>query len=160
MERNQRQFPPGGKVSVTLQLSKAKAESIDLYSFQDYICFDPDYLRFVSGSIRIYESEGLVLKNTAASAIKFSASPIDYENRIYINRADTDSVTIPGKTVILTFQLQAQKEGTTKITHDTIEIFRKVGNLESVSSSDATVVISKNAVPIIELNRPTAVENP
>ena len=150
--------PIGGKVKVALQLSKDEAESIDLYSMQDYMCFDTEYLRFVDDSIKIYELDEAPLPNTRAEAIKFNSSNIDYENRVYFNRGALESVVIPDETVLVTFKLEAQKAGTTTITHDAIEIFQSVGNLEPVTSSDATIIISSDIVQKYPVNVPAEID--
>jgi hypothetical protein len=41
-------------ITVTLCLTKNDEETFTLYSMQDYVCFDPDYLQYVADSIVVY----------------------------------------------------------------------------------------------------------
>ena len=135
----------GDTVKVTLQLEKSAAESIDLYSIQDYIVFDPDYLRFVEDSVSVYTPPQSVNPLGSASALKFSASPIEYENRVFFNRSAQAAVNVPSAVTLVSFSLIAQKQGVTRITHDEIEIFQAVGDLAVVNAVPATVTITEKS---------------
>ena len=136
---------PGSTVTVTLTMSKDNADSFDLYSMQDYIRFDTNYLTYVEDSISVYTAgEGL-------PAPVFSASIIDYpgshgtDNAVFVNRASNSVQVLPSGATVVTFQLKAEATGTTTLTHSTTEVFQTPGSLYDTSCKDATVTISNTA---------------
>lgn len=135
---------PGSEITITLKIAKADKENITLYSMQDYICFDPEYLEFVEGSIDVGGINKIV---SNATPIKFSVIPIEKYNRVYVNRTGATASNIPSGTVLLSFKLKALKEGTTQLFQDAIEMFRKVGELESAEGNSLEVIISSGASP-------------
>lgn len=135
---------PGSEITITLKIAKADKENITLYSMQDYICFDPEYLEFVEGSIDVGGINKIV---SNATPIKFSVIPIEKYNRVYVNRTGATASNIPSGTVLLSFKLKALKEGTTQLSQDAIEMFRKVGELESAEGNSLEVIISSGASP-------------
>lgn len=128
----------GDIVSVTLVITSSDGNSIDLYSMQDYICFDPEYVRYVEGSLSTYADHNgnNVLQG---SAIKFSADPIEHPNRVFVNRASLSGVTIASGTVLASFELEIVKNGTVTLGHDKIELFQDVGELLPVDSREAVI---------------------
>lgn len=140
---------PGDEVTVTLLVRRTDGKDFDLYSIQDYLCFDPEYLRFVDGSIETWEdSDGR--SPVQASAIKFNA-PADEFNRVYMNRSGGESaIAMKSPVTLVSFRLEALKNGRTEITHDTVEIFRYVGTLWSAAEENAVVTISDGSGEPVE----------
>lgn len=128
----------GDVITVTLKIESPDGEDFDLYSMQDYVCFDTEYLRFVEGSIKTCtDDNGSAI--VQATAIKFSADPIDYPNRVFINRANLNGVSIKSGTVLASFDLEVIKEGESSITHDKIQLFEKAGEFEAVTQKNASI---------------------
>ena len=130
----------GDIVTVDLVITSPDGKDFDLYSMQDYICFDIEHVRYVEGSLSTYADDN---GNSVVqgSAIKFSADPIDYPNRVFVNRASLSGVSVESGTVLASFQLEVVKSGTVSLTHDKIELFKELGSLYTVSAVNATIVI-------------------
>lgn len=137
--------------TVTLQLSRADGEDFDMYSMQDYICFDQNYLRLVDGSIRTYTTaENTTVFN--ASPLKFSAENYD---RVFINRASSNPVPMSSGVTLVSFKLQAVALGTTEIKHNTTELFKEVMSMYSFDRQTATVEIVdkiREPLPFVDIN--------
>lgn len=128
----------GETVNVTLVISKNDgAESIDLYSAQDYICFDPEYLEFVDATG--YSHEGVQI---------FSANPVklmDTVDKVYTNRSSLTplSVNLPLTVVSITFR--TLKAGTTEVSHDTPEMLDNSVS-HSIKKNNAAINIVTDSV--------------
>ena len=133
----------GDEVTITLLLSSADGTDVDLYSIQDYICFDYDYLEPVSGSIVTWPAsqQGGIEQVIAASPIRFSVVPISAYNRVYMNRASDNRKVVPSGSVILSMRMKTLRKGTTTLYHDTPELFLKPGSLWDLGTEDCTVEI-------------------
>lgn len=132
----------GSSVTVTLTMSQTDADTFDLYSMQDYVCFDPDYFTYVDDSIEVYTiGESVPVPIFSASAIHFPSGAPDL-NRVYINRVSGQAQSLPSDVTVVTFELQAIENGTTTIFHDKTEVFQYPGNLYDCALSDAVVTIS------------------
>lgn len=134
----------GSEVTVTLTLSQEGADTFDLYSMQDYVCFDPDYFAYVEDSLQVYTVGAVPSPVFDASAIAFPAGETEL-NRIYVNRAGNTPQALSSGVTVLTFQLEALKNGTTTLSHDKTEVFQTPGQLYTCALRDATVTISDTA---------------
>ena len=135
----------GENVTVTLTMTQdGETGNFDLYSMQDYVCFDPDYFTYVEDSLEVYTvGSGMAREIFYASAIAFPEGE-EQLNRVYVNRATSQVQEIPSGVTVLTFELEPIQNGTTEITHDTIEVFRYSGNLFPAAGEDATVTIGNS----------------
>ena len=130
----------GSEFTVELKLSRADGASFDLYSMQDNICFDSDYLSFVEGSIVTYTVDG------AANNINGSAKNIDnigskVYNCVFVNRPSNSALNMDSGTTIVSFKLKAEKLGTTEISHYTTELFKDVMSMYPFDRTNAKVTI-------------------
>jgi hypothetical protein len=134
----------GDEVTVTLQLSENGSENFDLYSMQDYVCFDPDILSFVDDSIEVYTVVNGEQKRPVmtASPLKFYATGTGDINRIFINRASGTAEPVESPVTLLTFKLKALKAGTSSVTHDTVEVFQNAGSLYQVTKQEAKITVN------------------
>jgi uncharacterized repeat protein (TIGR02543 family) len=136
----------GDEITVTLRLSKNGADTYDLYSMQDYVCFDPDLLQYVEESIQVYtvtNGEQVNELLTASPRALYDLGTGD-TNRVFINRTTTsDGVTMESGATLLTFKLKALAQGTAAITHKQVEVFQQSGNPFSVAEETATVTIAQ-----------------
>jgi len=136
---------PGETVTVTLTVSAAAAESFDLNSMQDYLCFNTDYLRYVEGSLCAYPraNESGTTQILDANPIKFSVHGTDYYNRVYLSRTSNNTVNVENGSVMVKFDLLAMKKGMVDITHDKPELFSDPSIQSSIETVDATVMITE-----------------
>lgn len=126
--------------TVTLKLSRADGEKFDMYSMQDYICFDPDYVRLVEDSIITYsDAENSSVFN--ASPLRFGTFTPENYTRVFVNRPSDSAVSMDSGSVIVSFKLKAIQVGTTEITHRTTELFKEVGEMYTFTRETATVEI-------------------
>jgi uncharacterized repeat protein (TIGR02543 family) len=136
----------GDVITVTLHLTKNDAATFTLYSMQDYVCFDPDYLQYVDDSIEVYtevsgEQKTQLLTATPRALYDYGTGE---DNRVFINRTTTSNgKTLDSGVTLLTFQLKAVKQGTTAITHKTVEVFQYSGSPYTVAEQTASVTIGK-----------------
>lgn len=130
------------EVTVSLVLAKEGNAEFELYSFQDYICFDPNAFQYVEGSLQVPVLDGLGNPLLLASPLSFYASGTGPVNRIFVNRASSTAASLPSDSVLLTFRLKALHEGDTALTHDAVELFQKVGAPDSVTEKTAQVTIT------------------
>ena len=135
--------PLGDEVRVTLLLSKLDGSEIDLYSMQDYVCFDPEYLQFVEGSIETWPRTAIGGQEQllAATPVRFSVVPIDGYNRVFVNRSSDQRRGVANGSVLLSFRLKTLRNGTTYLTHDTPELFLRPGEQWSFDTEDAIIHI-------------------
>ncbi len=135
-------IPLRKEITVSLVLVKDGSADIDFYSFQDYICFDPDAFQYVDGSLQVsaLDSQGNPLLR--ASPLPFYDSGTGPINRIFVNRASSMPATISSGSVLLTFRLKALKTGGTTLTHDTVELFQTWNAPFSVSEGPAQITIT------------------
>ena len=140
--------PLGEEVTVTLLLNRENGTDISLFSIQDYVCFDPEYLTFVEGSIETWPKTELggIEQILSASPIRFSVVPIEDYNRVYMNRTSDQERIVADGSVILSFRLKTLKKGTTTLSHDTPELFLTPGQLWSLGTEDAIVHIGDGGV--------------
>lgn len=127
----------GDTMIVTLRLQNNAAESYDLFSMQDYVCFDPDYLEFVEDSIAVYTMEnGAAI--CSASVLKFSG---DRNDRVYVSRTSMTSAIMHSDAVLLSFQLRAIRSGNVELVHKKPEIFEIPGHQSGIAVLPASVTI-------------------
>ncbi len=140
----------GEKITVKLFLINNEVEedeNYDFYSMQDYVRFDREFFEFVDGtiSVRQYLGQGGIPTNLfAASAICFDDGPKD---RVFVNRGSTSAVSVPQTIDVLTFQLMViANEGSSTITHDTIEVLDETGARLSFDTEETTIIVGENPV--------------
>ena len=118
-------------------------ENYDLYSMQDYVCFDREFFEFVDGSITVRQylgSGGLPTDLFEASALCFDEGAKD---RVFVNRGSTNPVSVP-QTIpnVLSFKLRViANEGSSTITHNTIEVLDATGARLSYETEEATIIV-------------------
>ena len=122
-------------------------ENYDLYSMQDYVCFDRTFFEFVDGSISVrrYITDGGMPQDLfGASAISFDGGAKD---RVFVNRGSTSPVTVSQSIDVLTFELKViANEGSSTITHDTIEVLDQNGERLTYDTEETTVIIGTSPV--------------
>lgn len=123
----------GETVNVTLVISKNDgAESIDLYSAQDYICFDPEYLEFVDATG--YSHEGAQI---------FSANPVklmDTVDKVYTNRSSLTPVSVNLPLTVVSITFRTLKAGTTEVSGDASEMLNN-GTSYTIRDENAVIQI-------------------
>lgn len=140
--------PLGDEVTVTLQISRADGSDIELYSAQDYVRFDPEYMEFVEGSIVTWpatngtDSDQILM----ASPLRFAVHGIEQYNEVYVNRSSNEARLLASGSVLLQFRLKTLKNGTTTLTHEVPELFLTPGQLWSLGTEDAIVHIGDGGV--------------
>ncbi|MEG1191430.1 MAG: S-layer homology domain-containing protein [Oscillospiraceae bacterium] len=135
---------PGEKITVALVVTKHDGGTFDLYSMQDYVHFDPAYFTLDESSIKVMteSSSGRDVDVFRASPLNFTGSGVD---RIFVNRASSNGLAIPtGSMQVMTFMLTANKEGTSTLTHDTVEMLSPQVTKYSVTEQNATITIKKD----------------
>ena len=135
----------GDEVTVKLFLINNEIdedENYDFYSMQDYVRFDREFFEFVDGSITVrqYASGGGLPQNLfGASAICFDAGAKD---RVFVNRGSTTAVSVAQTIDVLTFKLRVlANEGSSTLTHDTIEVLDEDGTRLTYDTEEAVVII-------------------
>lgn len=129
---------PQSEITVTLVVEKDDESDIDLYSLQDYLVFDPEYLRYESAVSITDDSAGFTSNVFKTSIVNLTGKP----DRLYISRASTtNAIKFGSSFTAVTVTFTAIKEGVTTISHDTIEMLDKDRNKESITSNDAKITI-------------------
>lgn len=129
----------GDTFRVTLTVSRNDGQQIDLYAMQDYIVFDPEYFTVDESSYEILQStDGVPYDLFGATAMSFGGDPTD---RVYVNHASSSPVYLPSQIDVISFELTALKEGTSTLTHDTIEVVGDDMRVYSTVSNDLTITV-------------------
>ncbi len=129
----------GDTFRVTLTVSRNDGQQIDLYAMQDYIVFDPEYFTVDESSYEILQStDGVPYDLFGATAMSFGGAPTD---RVYVNHASSSPVYLPSQIDVISFELTALKEGTSTLTHDTIEVVGDDMRVYSTVSNDLTITV-------------------
>ena len=131
---------PSETVTVKLVVTKSDGTDIELFSLQDYLKFDPNYLRFENANVMTDNSTGREVDVFNAALVNLTGS----YDRLFVNRASTSGLMTANEIVVVTVSFTALKEGTTTITHSAIEMLDGDRNRAAVTEEIATVVI-KNA---------------
>lgn len=132
----------GDKVRITLTVSRNDGSQIDLYAMQDYIVFDPEYFSVDESSYEILQStDGVPYDLFDAKAMSFGGDPTD---RVYVSHASASPVYLPSQIDVISFELTALKEGTSALTHDTIEVVGDNMKVYSSVSNDLSITVSND----------------
>ncbi len=129
----------GDTVRVTLTVSRNDGQQIDLYAMQDYIVFDPEYFTVDETSYEILQStDGVPYDLFDAKAMSFGGDPTD---RVYVSHASVNPVYLPSQIDVISFELTALNEGTSTLTHDTIEVVGDDMRVYSTVGNDLTITV-------------------
>lgn len=132
----------GDKVRITLTVSRNDGSQIDLYAMQDYIVFDPEYFSVDESSYEILQStDGVPYDLFDAKAMSFGGDPTD---RVYVSHASASPVYLPSQIDVISFELTSLKEGTSTLTHDTIEVVGDNMKVYSSVSNDLSITVSND----------------
>ena len=133
----------GDTLRVTLTVSRNDGQQTDLCAMQDYIVFDPEYFSVNEASYDILQSTDSVPYDLFnAKAMSFGGKPTD---RIYVSHASASPVSLPSEINVISFELTALKEGTSTITHDTIEVVGENMRVYNVASDTLSIAVSSMA---------------
>ena len=132
----------GDTVRVTLTVSRNDGSQIDLYAMQDYIVFDPEYFTVDETSYEILQStDGVPYDLFDAKAMSFGGDPTD---RVYVSHASVSPVYLPSQIDVISFELTALKEGSSTLTHDTIEVVGDNMRVFSTVGNDLSITVSND----------------
>lgn len=127
----------GDTLRVTLTVSRNDGQQIDLHAMQDYIVFDPEYFSVNEESYDILQSiDSIPYDLFDAKAMSFGGKPVD---RVYVSHASASPVSLPSEINVISFELTALKEGTSTITHDTIEVVGDNMRVYSTTANDLSI---------------------
>lgn len=125
----------GDEITVKLKLSKNGGGAFDLYAMQDYVCFDTRYFSYVKDSLTVYQGGDV-----------FQASALDFNedgtiDRVFVNRAKLESVTLQSGVEIMSFKLKVTAQGNTTLTQRIVEIFKDPAAPYGYSAEPANISI-------------------
>ena len=126
----------GSTITVTLRLACDDASTYDLYSFRDFVEFDPQYLTFVNDSLTVTPLTG--------TTDQIEAVYQENNHRVYVNRfaLSGGAVSMSTDTALVTFQLNVQQQtGTTTLKHANAEVLEGM-DTRLVSTNNATITIT------------------
>lgn len=129
--------PLGDIVDVTLELTKNDgASKFDLYTMQDYVYFNPEYLEYVSATG--YSKDGIQY---------ISATPVTImreQDRVYTSRSSLDPVEVELPFTAVTVRFKTIKEGTTIVQNDYVELLNN-GIHYTVKENNAIIHIGDSS---------------
>ena len=124
----------GEVVEVTLEITENDGLStMDLYSMQDYICYEERFLEFVSATGYTDDDAGSF----------FTVTEVDIDEsvgEVYVGRSALTGIEVELPLVAVTIKFKALENGTTKVTHDIIELLNNGGEYPVVDE-EATIII-------------------
>ena len=125
--------PLGDIVDVTLEITKNDASTkFDLYTMQDYVFFDPEYLEYVSATG--YSKDGIPYIHATPVTI------MREQDRVYTSRSSLTPVEVELPFTAVTVRFKTIKEGTTVVENDYVELLNN-GVQYTVQENDAIIHI-------------------
>ncbi len=125
--------PLGDIVEVTLEITRNDdASKFDLYTMQDYVYFNPEYLEYISATG--YSKDGV--SYISATPVKI----MELRDMVYTSRSSLDPVEVELPFTAVTVRFKTLKEGTTTVKNDYVELLNN-GIQYTVKENDAIIHI-------------------
>ena len=140
----------GDTVAVTLRLACDGKNAYDLYSFENYISYDPAYLEIVDGSIAVTK-----LSNTSSQINAILQKQL---HRVFVSRLSMDgsAAGVSADTVLISFQVKTLKAGVASLSQANSAVYDARFASKPVSAPGASVDVKKSdGDPTVDPKDPT-----